>query len=71
MPRERRRRQVLQSAKEVFSTKGYHSGSIADIIRSAGIAGGSGARHRRGRSSQPAPEPLAGPTPAEESSTRA
>jgi AcrR family transcriptional regulator len=40
MTRERRRRQVLQSAKEVFSKKGFHKASIADIIKRAGIARG-------------------------------
>jgi AcrR family transcriptional regulator len=38
--REKRRRQVLQSAKAVFGKKGYHQASIADIIQRAGIARG-------------------------------
>ncbi len=40
VPKQRRRRQVLQSAKEVFSQKGFHNASIADIIKKAGIARG-------------------------------
>ncbi len=40
MPRQRRQRQVLQSAKEVFSKKGFHGASISDIVQRAGIARG-------------------------------
>ena len=40
VPRERRRKQVLRSAKAVFSKKGFHKASIADIIQRAGIARG-------------------------------
>jgi len=36
--RARRRQQVLDSAKEVFSRKGFHKASIADIVQKAGIA---------------------------------
>lgn len=38
--KERRRNQVLRSAKDAFSKKGFHNTSIADIIRKAGIARG-------------------------------
>lgn len=38
MVRARRRQQVLDSAKEVFSRKGFHKASIADIVQKAGIA---------------------------------
>lgn len=40
MLKERRREQVLDSAKEVFSKKGFHKASISDIIQRAGIARG-------------------------------
>lgn len=40
MPRERRQRHVLQSAKEVFSQKGFHGASVSDIVERAGIARG-------------------------------
>lgn len=40
MVKEERREQVLQSAKAVFSEKGYHAASVADIIDRAGIARG-------------------------------
>jgi AcrR family transcriptional regulator len=36
----RRRQQVFDSAKEVFSKKGFHKASISDIIQRAGIARG-------------------------------
>ena len=38
MVRAKRRQQVLDSAKEVFSKKGFHKASIADIAQKAGIA---------------------------------
>ena len=38
MIRAKRRQQVLDSAKEVFSKKGFHKASIADIVQKAGIA---------------------------------
>ena len=38
MVRAKRRQQVLDSAKEVFSKKGFHKASIADIVQKAGIA---------------------------------
>jgi len=38
--KERRREQVLDSAKEVFSKKGFHKASISDIVQRAGIARG-------------------------------
>ena len=40
MLKERRREQVLDSAKEVFSKKGFHKASISDIVQRAGIARG-------------------------------
>lgn len=40
VPRERRQRHVLQSAKEVFSKKGFHGASVSDIVERAGIARG-------------------------------
>ncbi|MFQ5847399.1 MAG: TetR/AcrR family transcriptional regulator [Candidatus Methylomirabilales bacterium] len=40
MPKERRRQEVLHSAKEVFSKKGFHRASISDIVERAGIARG-------------------------------
>lgn len=40
MVRERRREQVLESAKAVFAKKGFHKSSVADIIQRAGIARG-------------------------------
>jgi AcrR family transcriptional regulator len=38
--RERRRREVLDTALRVFSEKGYHQTRITDIIEAAGIARG-------------------------------
>lgn len=38
MVRARRRQQVFDSAKEVFSKKGFHKASISDIVQKAGIA---------------------------------
>lgn len=38
--REHRRLEILQAAKNVFAERGYHSASISDIIKSAGIARG-------------------------------
>lgn len=38
--REERRGQILRAARSVFAEKGYHGGSIADIIDAAGIARG-------------------------------
>ena len=37
---EERRQQLLDSAREVFSEKGYHRSSVADIIARAGVARG-------------------------------
>jgi AcrR family transcriptional regulator len=36
--RAKRRQQVFNSAKEVFSRKGFHKTSISDIVQKAGIA---------------------------------
>ena len=38
--REHRRLEILQAAKQVFAERGYHTASINDIIKSAGIARG-------------------------------
>lgn len=38
--RDRRRRQILEAAKEVFAERGYHSASINAIIKHAEIARG-------------------------------
>lgn len=38
MVRAKRRQQVIDSAKEVFSKKGFHKASISDIVQKAGIA---------------------------------
>ncbi len=38
MVRAKRRQQVIESAKEIFSKKGFHKTSIADIVQKAGIA---------------------------------
>jgi AcrR family transcriptional regulator len=38
--REERRAQILDAARRVFGEKGYHVGSINDIIEAAGIARG-------------------------------
>lgn len=35
-----RRRQILHTAKRIFSEKGYHNASVSDIIDEAGIARG-------------------------------
>jgi len=35
-----RRRQILHTAKRIFSEKGFHNASVADIIDQAGIARG-------------------------------
>ncbi len=40
MKREKRRSLILSAALEVFSEKGYHSASVADIIKKAGVARG-------------------------------
>lgn len=40
MTRQRRREQVLRAAKDVFSKKGFHKASVADIIQRARIARG-------------------------------
>ena len=37
---EERRQQILGCARDVFSEKGYHGASIADIIAQAGVARG-------------------------------
>jgi AcrR family transcriptional regulator len=38
--REQRRLEILQAAKRVFAERGFHSASISDIIKTAGIARG-------------------------------
>lgn len=38
--REERRSQILDATRRVFAEKGYHAGSINDIIEAAGIARG-------------------------------
>jgi AcrR family transcriptional regulator len=38
--KEERRKQILFSAKRVFSTKGFYESSVSDIIKEAGIARG-------------------------------
>jgi TetR/AcrR family transcriptional regulator, fatty acid metabolism regulator protein len=38
--KDRRRKQVLHSARDVFARKGFHETSVSDIIRRAGIARG-------------------------------
>ncbi len=38
--RDQRRRQILGVAKELFAERGFHSASISEIIKSAGIARG-------------------------------
>jgi AcrR family transcriptional regulator len=38
--RERRRSHILEAAAEVFATKGYHEGSVADVIERAGVSRG-------------------------------
>jgi AcrR family transcriptional regulator len=39
--KERRRAAILGAAKKVFSAKGFHAATIADVARTAGIAYGS------------------------------
>jgi len=38
--REKRKTEILSAARQVFAGKGYHAGSIADIIDAAGVARG-------------------------------
>lgn len=38
--RERRRESLVRAATQVFSEKGYHQASVADIIQQAGVARG-------------------------------
>ena len=38
--REQRRKQILETALEVFSEKGYHGTSISDLVKAAGVARG-------------------------------
>jgi AcrR family transcriptional regulator len=38
MVKAKRRQQVFESAKEVFSKKGFHKASISDIVQKAGIS---------------------------------
>ena len=38
--RNERREQILSAARKVFSVKGYHASSVADILAEAGIARG-------------------------------
>jgi len=40
MKKEQRREQLLQCALNLFAKRGYHSISVADIIREAGVARG-------------------------------
>lgn len=40
LPREARRAQLLERARELFGEKGYHATSVADIIRRAELARG-------------------------------
>ena len=35
-----RRREILESAREVFASRGYHATSVSDIVAAAGIARG-------------------------------
>lgn len=44
-----RRRQIRDCARKVFSQKGYHATTVADIIREAGIARGTFYRHFDGK----------------------
>ncbi|MCK6550687.1 TetR/AcrR family transcriptional regulator [Myxococcota bacterium] len=47
--RVERRGQILEAARKVFAEKGYHGGSIADIIETAGIARGTFYLHFEGK----------------------
>lgn len=47
--REERRTQILQAARRVFAEKGYHVGSINDIIAAAAIARGTFYLHFEGK----------------------
>ena len=38
--REQRRAQILESALEVFSERGYHQASVSDLVAAAGVARG-------------------------------
>jgi AcrR family transcriptional regulator len=44
-----RRRQIRDCARKVFSQKGYHATTVADIIREAGVARGTFYRHYDGK----------------------
>jgi AcrR family transcriptional regulator len=44
-----RRRQIRDCARKVFSHKGYHATTVADIIREAGVARGTFYRHFDGK----------------------
>jgi AcrR family transcriptional regulator len=39
-PRDERRQQLLQAARQVFSNNGYHDATVDDITRAAGVAKG-------------------------------
>ena len=39
-PRDERRAQLIDAAREVFSRKGYHEATVDDITRAAGVAKG-------------------------------
>lgn len=47
--REERRSQILDATRRVFAAKGYHAGSIKDIIDAAGIARGTFYLHFEGK----------------------
>ncbi|GMV40123.1 MAG: hypothetical protein AMXMBFR64_18390 [Myxococcales bacterium] len=47
--REERRSQILDATRRVFAAKGYHAGSIKDIIDTAGIARGTFYLHFEGK----------------------
>jgi AcrR family transcriptional regulator len=38
LPRDQRRAQLLDAAKEVFTTKGYHAAAMDDIAEAAGVS---------------------------------
>lgn len=40
LPKDERRRQLLEAAIRVFGNKGYHHSQISDIIKEAGVARG-------------------------------
>lgn len=45
MNKSLRRRQILHSARRVFSEKGYHAASVEDIIKAAGVSRGTFYKH--------------------------